>query len=208
MHAVEAKYCLSLARNDVREVRCRLDDKESEVEELQEVNTRLKNDHAHKLNELRRVSDEKVGALMRQLRVAETRSRDAEKTLRMSQEGPAVSAEARKQNATSSEAGGRAKFVPTASGYLSMEAPMPQVEMYQSFEASQEDDLSGRSSVRSSAQFRHKTDAALLRESIDSLESEVTERWSSEKERRVQLEKELRNLRSSIEKEGGRKSRK
>ena len=78
MHTVEAKYRLSHAQNDIREVRCRLDDKECEVEELQECITRLKNDHMRKLNELRKESEDKVGALMTKLRAAEARTLEAE----------------------------------------------------------------------------------------------------------------------------------
>ena len=108
----------------------------------------------------------------------------------------------------------KANLIPTASGYLAMDTAMPEMEMYQSFESHRGNISPGRS-ADISGQLRRKTDATLLRESIESLESEVTERWSSEKERRLQLEsrtaeliKELRGLRSSIEKEEERRRRK
>ena len=85
---------------------------------------------------------------------------------------------------------------------------MPDKEVYESFESIRHT-LSDEGSPGGGAGLRRRSDAALLRESVDSLESEVTERWTNERERRVQLEgrnaaliKELRGLRSSIEREG------
>ena len=134
MHTVEAKkYRLSHAQNDIREVRCRLDDKECEVEELQECITRLKNDHMRKLNELRKESEDKVGALMTKLRAAEARTLEAEKTIRTSKEDFAV---LKKKHATNDvDSHMKANLIPTASGYLAMDTAMPEMEMYQSFES-------------------------------------------------------------------------
>jgi hypothetical protein len=185
---VDMRYKSAGDAAEILELQCRLDEKESEFEELADATHRSRADMLKKLEQQRRESEDKVAFLLQQLRATEARNLETSSVIRQSREismGSLGLGEKMSHRHNIS--------APPSSSYVAR---------------SSFDSLEDRGREREDPSFLNMQDLELDEDSIASEREEMARQVAEERERREQLErsngqlvKELRAVRKSQQRE-------